>query len=74
MVPDPVERATFFARMKKSIEARARDARMGNPENSEASENSDSTTESSNTPINHVEMDENGFPASILWRSFDEDE
>ena len=72
MVPDPVERAAFFVRIRKGIEARARDAQMESPENSEASENSNSTAENSDTPINHVEMDENGFLTSFLYWSFDE--
>ena len=74
VVPNPVERATFFAQMRKAIEARARDAQMGNPENSEASESSDNTAERSNTPIDHVEMDENGYPANLPYWVFGDDE
>ena len=73
VAPNPVERAMFLARIRKSIEERARDAKMGNPENSEASENSDSTAERSNTPIDLVDTDENEFLISFLW-SFGEDE
>ena len=74
MVPDPVERAAFFVRIRKGIEAHARDAQMGNLENSEASENSNSTAENSDTPINHVEMDENGYPANLPYWVFGDDE
>ena len=68
VVPDPVERATFFAQIRKAIEARARGAQMGRPMGGDALENRDGPAENKKASIDYVDTDE------ILYWFLDEDE